>query len=258
MRAHYFLAAAAVVGGLVLSACSNDKKETATESLADKVLSACQEVGGTLSLLQGDEWTCDQVPVASDNEYQQLTDHFDEFCDAPNIYSSGWLDADNTVAGWSCWRLKPGAAATLEDACSMLSGTLETAGDIWVCDNIPLVTIDRYSEVEAILAPFCAAPSSLTSGLSSEDPPVAGWSCSPAEPTGSSPSADSLDGLCAQLGGQLSGAEGQSWTCDEVPLASDADVAPVADQLMVFCPAPQEFTYGLRSESPLVVGFSCN
>lgn len=258
MRAHYFLAAAAVVGGLLLPACSNDKKDATTESFADKVLSACQEVGGTLSLLQGEEWTCDQVPVASDNEYQQLTDHFDEFCDAPNIYSSGWSDAEGTIAGWSCWRLKPGDVGSLEDACSLLSGTLETAGDIWTCGEIPLVVIDRYSEVEAILAPFCAAPLNLTSGLSSEDPPIAGWSCSPAEPNATTPSADSLDALCAQLSGQLSGAEGQSWTCDEVPLASDADVAPVVDQLMVFCPAPQEFTYGLRSETPLVVGFSCN
>ena len=90
-------------------------------------------------------------------------------------------DAANTIAGWSCSRLRPGVAQSLEDACSLLSGTLETAGDIWTCGEIPLVDIARYSEVESILAPFCVAPMALTSGLSSEDPPVAGWSCSPSD-----------------------------------------------------------------------------
>ncbi len=260
MRSHYILATAAVLGGLVLPACSDDSKEK-EQSFADTMLSSCQEVGGTLSLLQGEEWTCADVPVASDDEYQQLTDRFDTLCDAPNIYSSGWLDEGNTIAGWSCWRLQPGVAQSLEDACSLLSGTLETAGDIWTCGEIPLVDIARYAEVESILVPFCVAPLVLTSGLSSEEPPIAGWSCSPSDggaATTEPGSAVDLVGVCAQIGGVLSGAEGQAWTCDEVPLASADDIAPVVDQLMAHCPAPQEFTYGLRSETPLVIGFSCN
>ena len=259
MRTRYLLAAAAIVGGLILPACSNDSKEEA-KSFADTVLAACQGAGGTLALLQEPEWTCDDVPVAGDNEYEQLTNDFDVLCDAPNIYSSGWRDENHTSAGWSCWRLQPGVAQSLEDACALLSGTLETAGDTWTCGEIPLVEMDRYSEVESILAPFCAAPMQLTSGLSSEEPPIAGWSCSPADPSATSApaSADgSLEDLCAQLGGELSGAEGQSWTCDYVPLASPDAISPVVDQLLAHCPAPQEFTYGQRNEVPLVIGFSC-
>jgi hypothetical protein len=148
-------------------------------------------LGGTLEELAPNDWSCVEAPLDEKLEqFDTMYSSLAQFCDETGEFTAemGTSELPYT-AGFRCTPLaadgstEPTGTDTIAGACAALGGTLEyVADDDWTCDYVPLgETTDLYAAIEEALAPFCAAPAGLSSGMrTGEAPFAAGWSCNPA------------------------------------------------------------------------------
>lgn len=155
--------------------------------------------------------------------------------------------------------------AGLIEACMFVDGTFTAPDDTfttdlrddwWSCRDVRLGDpIDAYQEVSDQLQPFCVPPAEYTSGmLSTEEPWLAGYTCTPAG------TSTSIEVACTALEGTLTANNGpDDWTCTEVPIGETTDSFAEFDTFLAdYCAAPASLTSGfLTTEAPWIVGWSC-
>ncbi len=258
-RARMVMAGAAAVTLVALTGCSDSPSEE-----SDPLVAACEEVGGTLVDREGDQWTCEQIAIESDERYGELTEYFTPLCVAPNVITSGWNDEAMTKAGWSC-SPEPDLSAgfgTLEEACASVGGD-GSVGDVegwWWCEFVPVESDEEYAAAEAAVAPFCPTPNVFRSEPMNEQGSVLQWWCEGAEGTEGAETEEppTVDNVCAQLAGVFVVNDDGRWTCDNVPINAPSDYEAVDNLFLPYCPAPAELTRGMRTENPETAGWTCS
>jgi hypothetical protein len=161
--------------------------DPAAGAVSPKLIEACASIEGRLvDAISDGQWSCTEVPLGDTTDsYPQITELLEPFCASSSDFTSGVLSTEAPwIAGWSCSDPSAAPAGPADDiaaACASVAGTLTEGpgADDWSCRDVPLgATTDAYASVETLLAPFCAAPGELTSGLLSAAAPwLAGWSC---------------------------------------------------------------------------------
>jgi len=139
----------------------------------------CAQFDGAYEAFNDLEWSCLDVTMADDSTFGTVEESLAPYCPAPLGLSNGQLSSEPLQYGWSCSVVTLTDDITLQQACDFLHGTLETRdGGAWTCTDVPLANDGSYMLVQDFLAPRCLPPMEYTSGNLSDDPPLAGWSCS--------------------------------------------------------------------------------